>query len=152
MDEPVVNTGSADESTESQINTANTMQSGRDTKSGAPRKPKKSKRAADTFEKDVMDVLKKPTATRPQDTDEMFLLSLVPRVKKMSSSDKLNFQIGVMNLIKSYTEPILRPRIPQNLPSMSASSSYCKSPSQTTASALSPVQPSVLYKSFSSKY
>jgi hypothetical protein len=55
MDEPVLNTGSRDGSTESQANTANTMQSDRE--------PKKRKRAADTFEKDVMDVQKKSTAT-----------------------------------------------------------------------------------------
>ncbi|PNF41070.1 hypothetical protein B7P43_G06241 [Cryptotermes secundus] len=143
MDEPVLNTGSRDGSTESQANTANTMQSDRDTKSRAHREPKKRKRATDTFEKDVVDVLKKSTATQPQDPDEMFFLSLLAHVKKMISSDKLNFQIGVMNLIKilhgtetpshSYSEFALHV----------ASPSYCSSPSQTTATTPSPVQPSM---------
>lgn len=141
MDEPVLNTGSRDGSTESQANTANTMQSDRDTKSRAHREPKKRKRAADTFEKDVVDVLKKSTSTQPLDPDEMFFLSLLPHVKKMISSDKLNFQIEVMNLIKSYTEPKPHPTATQNLPFMSASPSYCSSPSQTTAPTPSPVQP-----------
>jgi hypothetical protein len=59
----------------------------------------------------------------------MFFLSLIAHVKTMNSSNKLNFQIGVMQLLKSYTEPQPNPNNPQRLSFTSPSTSYSNSPS-----------------------
>ncbi|XP_067000762.1 uncharacterized protein [Anabrus simplex] len=100
-DESVLQAGSKDDG-KTELN--NSALSDRITNKITPREPKKRKCDTDTFEKEVMDVLKSNASQPQQDPDEMFFLSLIPYVKSMNSSNKLNFQIEVMQLLKSYTK------------------------------------------------
>lgn len=70
------------------------------------------KRKGDSFERDIVDIFKTNAArTTPQlpDPDEMFLLSQVPIIKQMKLSDKLDFQVRFMQLLRSYTVPSTDP-------------------------------------------
>lgn len=62
----------------------------------------------DPFERDVMNILKsnvEATRANVQDPDEMFLLSQLPVIQKLSQSDKMDFQIKFIQLLQSYNQP-----------------------------------------------
>lgn len=64
-----------------------------------------NKRKSDPFERDIINILKSNVQQTPncQDTDEMFLLSQIPFIRKLKPSDKLDFQIRFMQLLQSYS-------------------------------------------------
>jgi hypothetical protein len=149
MDEPVPQRGAGEEGEnefqDNDVQPAWTTQS----TAKASRAPKKRKRITDTFEKEVMEVLKSNATQAEQDRDEMFFLSLIPHVKRMCSPDKLNFQIGVMQLLRSYTASKPCTKTPQSFSFISASTSHSSTPSESILNSPnsypyhSPVQPSI---------
>lgn len=66
------------------------------------------KRRQDQFEKEIINVLKanvQPTPDLEKDPDEMFLLSQLPAIKKLSQSEKMDFQIKFLQLLQTYNKP-----------------------------------------------
>lgn len=58
-----------------------------------------------TFEKDLDYISAKNTSDSTENNpDKLFLLSLLPRVSELNSSDKLDFQIKVLQLLKYYND------------------------------------------------
>ncbi|XP_014274060.1 uncharacterized protein [Halyomorpha halys] len=67
------------------------------------------KRKSDSSETEIVNLsnvkLEQETKKVIQDPDEMFLLSQLPNIKKMTQSDKLRFQIKFLELIQTYCNP-----------------------------------------------
>ncbi|XP_047120558.1 uncharacterized protein LOC124803418 [Schistocerca piceifrons] len=69
-------------------------------------RPKPKKRKQDTFEDEIVKVLKghleQPTRHVP-DADEMFLMSQLLVIRKLKTEDRLDFQMKFLQLLRSYT-------------------------------------------------
>ena len=81
------------------------------------------KRKSEPFERELLQVLKgnmqqesETQSPQMKDPDEMFLLSQLPAIKMMRPSDKIEFQIKFMQLIKEYTAPTFTFTSPTNVP------------------------------------
>lgn len=71
----------------------------------ASREPRKRRFTPDPFEREIINAMKAnvPQPQRTPDPDEMFFLSQVPVLKRMSLSDKLDFQVKFIQLLQSYS-------------------------------------------------
>lgn len=63
------------------------------------------KRKTDTFERDIINILKtnvQNSNSQTQDPDEMFLMSQLPIIKALPTAQKMDFQIKFIQLLQSY--------------------------------------------------
>ncbi|XP_075214217.1 uncharacterized protein LOC142320402 [Lycorma delicatula] len=68
---------------------------------------KQRKKSDESFEREpVVNVLHevKSKSDDNNNPDKLFLLSILPRIQELNNSDKLDFQIKVMQLLKQYTD------------------------------------------------
>lgn len=92
------------------------------------------KRGADSFERQLIDVLQSNKSARnmnedlERDPDRMFLLSLLPSMKSVKPEHKLDMQIRMLEVIKSYTSPVSLSFYPQTSTAYSAPSSLIPCP------------------------
>lgn len=84
--------------------------------SRAPRQSRKRKYTTDPLEEEILSVIKHNVGRPPHttDSDEMFLLSQIPVIKKFSQADKLDFQVKFLQLVQSYAERSLHPPASSN--------------------------------------
>ena len=65
------------------------------------RNPRKRRRLQDDVDREILQALSSSKAT--PDEDEAFFISITPHVQRMSADDKLDFRMGVMQLVNDIT-------------------------------------------------
>lgn len=105
---------------------------------------RKRKRSGETFERELLQILdKKANQDHDNDPEKMFLLSMLPSLKQVKPSQKLEVQIKMMELLKRYTcfpEP--------SLPVQARSPTYHATPSRPI-DAVIPGELQSVFQSFS---
>lgn len=88
-----------------------------------PHRKRKGERMADPIETEIIKKLKE--SSTPPDEDESFFNSIVPTIRKMSDDEKLEFRMGVLQLIQKIKlkRPITSPS-PLHSPNSSSVSEF----------------------------
>nr|CAD7419637.1 unnamed protein product [Timema cristinae] len=87
----------------SQVEEQSTFQATKNVREPTP-STQKRKRSGETFERDLLKIMEKNVNdSNGNDPDRMFLLSLLPSLKQVKPSDKLDVQIKLMQTLKCYT-------------------------------------------------